>query len=114
MTLNQKIGERAVLIKNNGGDWGIVSGYWKGMKKGVAGTRRKLLKYLLDCHIYLTFVLPTILFSCTVLHVSSLYSDRVLEFHVGLCTVHKLVHDINTAAATSLPLVINNKMMLIP
>lgn len=40
-TLNPRQGERAVLIKNSGGDWGIVIGRWEGMKKGVAGTRRK-------------------------------------------------------------------------
>ena len=27
-------GERAMLIKNNKGDWGIVKGHWTGFKKG--------------------------------------------------------------------------------
>ncbi|XP_045187309.2 uncharacterized protein LOC123545092 [Mercenaria mercenaria] len=37
VTLNPKQGERAVLIKNNQGDWGILVGRWTGFKRGVAG-----------------------------------------------------------------------------
>lgn len=39
VTLNPRGGERAVLIKNNKGDWGIVTGKWTGFIKGVAGVR---------------------------------------------------------------------------
>ncbi|XP_060588834.1 uncharacterized protein LOC132744218 [Ruditapes philippinarum] len=37
--LNPKEGERAVLIKNNEGDWGIVIGRWRYFKKGMKGER---------------------------------------------------------------------------
>lgn len=39
MTLNPKLGERAVLIKNYDGDWGIVCGHWTGIRKGVPPSR---------------------------------------------------------------------------
>ena len=39
MSLNPRAGERAVLIKNNQGDWGILIGKWIGFKKGVAGVK---------------------------------------------------------------------------
>ncbi|XP_045164314.2 uncharacterized protein LOC123528567 [Mercenaria mercenaria] len=39
VTINPKLGERAVLIKNNNGDWGIVCGKWTGLRKGVPPTR---------------------------------------------------------------------------
>ena len=35
------IGERAMLIKDGYGDWGVVTGVWKEFKKGVNGTSRK-------------------------------------------------------------------------
>ena len=35
--LNPMAGERAVVIKNAGGDWAFVVGRWKGYRKGVAG-----------------------------------------------------------------------------
>ena len=35
------IGERAMLIKDAYGDWGVVTGIWKDFKKGVKGTSRK-------------------------------------------------------------------------
>ncbi|XP_052807820.1 uncharacterized protein LOC128236760 [Mya arenaria] len=38
-TLNPKIGQRAMLIKNAAGDWGIVTGEWYGYRKGKQGTR---------------------------------------------------------------------------
>ncbi|WAR06794.1 GRDP2-like protein [Mya arenaria] len=37
--LNPKLGQRAMLIKNTGGDWGIVTGEWNGFKKGKPGVR---------------------------------------------------------------------------
>ncbi|WAR06795.1 GRDP2-like protein, partial [Mya arenaria] len=37
--LNPKIGQRAMLIKNTGGDWGIVTGEWHGFKKGKTAIR---------------------------------------------------------------------------
>ena len=39
--MNPREGERAVLIKNRQGDWGIVLGKWKGMSKGVPGVAGK-------------------------------------------------------------------------
>ncbi|XP_045164643.2 uncharacterized protein LOC123528744 [Mercenaria mercenaria] len=35
ITLNPMQGERAIIIKNNGGDWGIVTGRWKGFKPEI-------------------------------------------------------------------------------
>ncbi|XP_025085903.1 uncharacterized protein LOC112559134 [Pomacea canaliculata] len=35
--LNPKTGERAVLIKNNTGDWGVLVGRWKGFRIGQPG-----------------------------------------------------------------------------
>ena len=35
VTLNPRQGERAVLIKNNEGDWGIVIGHWEGYTRVV-------------------------------------------------------------------------------
>jgi hypothetical protein len=37
VNLNPKKGERAVLIKNNEGDWGIVIGCWRDFKRGIKG-----------------------------------------------------------------------------
>ncbi|XP_050413585.1 uncharacterized protein LOC126828047 [Patella vulgata] len=39
ITLNPKIGERALLIKNHSGDWGVVIGRWAGVRKGVKPIR---------------------------------------------------------------------------
>ena len=36
-TLNSEDGERAVLIKNHYGDWGIILGKWEGARMGVPG-----------------------------------------------------------------------------
>lgn len=36
VTINPRQGERAVLIKNNEGDWGVVMGKWTDFRKGVA------------------------------------------------------------------------------
>jgi len=81
ITLNPKLGERVVLIKNNGGDWGIVSGYWKGMRKGVAGTRRKLLTFLLNRHVNLNIILPTNHWDfCSVFHFSKQQSYCQWQF----------------------------------
>ena len=35
--LNSADGERALLIKDSVGDWGIVHGKWLGFRKGVPG-----------------------------------------------------------------------------
>ena len=43
ITLNPRAGERAVLIKNHQGDWGIVTGQWTGFKRGVPGVKGKIL-----------------------------------------------------------------------
>ena len=37
VTLDIKNGERAVLLKNHAGDWGLVLGCWTGMRKPVPG-----------------------------------------------------------------------------
>ena len=37
--LNPVAGERAIVIKNNAGDWAFVVGRWKGYKKGQAGKK---------------------------------------------------------------------------
>ncbi|XP_033752024.1 uncharacterized protein LOC117335877 [Pecten maximus] len=39
--LSPSKGERAILIKNNKGDWAIVVASWTGRKRGVPGTRGK-------------------------------------------------------------------------
>jgi hypothetical protein len=45
ISLNPKVGERAVLLKNNDGDWGILTGRWGGVRRGVLRTRSKSLSY---------------------------------------------------------------------
>ncbi len=37
-SLNKAKGERAMLIKNNQGDWGLLTGYWEGYVKHEKGT----------------------------------------------------------------------------
>ena len=39
MTLDPKKGERAVVIKNDKGDWGILVARWDGFRKGIPGKR---------------------------------------------------------------------------
>lgn len=39
VTLEPKRGERAMIIKNASGDWGILIGRWDGYKVGVPGRR---------------------------------------------------------------------------
>ncbi|RUS76067.1 hypothetical protein EGW08_016171, partial [Elysia chlorotica] len=39
VTLNPKEGQRAVLIKNNLGDWGIAVGWWEGFQKRTSGRK---------------------------------------------------------------------------
>lgn len=39
MTLDPKSGERALVIKNTYGDWGILVGRWDGYKVGVPAKR---------------------------------------------------------------------------
>ena len=41
--LETKLGERALLIKNTDGDWGIVKGYWAGFRKEKLGKGTILL-----------------------------------------------------------------------
>ena len=36
-TLNMKDGERALLVKDYYGDWGVIIGKWLGYRKGVPG-----------------------------------------------------------------------------
>lgn len=38
ITLSQEKAQRAMLIKDCFGDWGVVVGEWSGFRKGVAGT----------------------------------------------------------------------------
>ena len=35
VVLDPQKGERAVLIKNNDGDWGILIGRWEGFRRGI-------------------------------------------------------------------------------
>ena len=39
MTLDPKKGERAIVIKNNEGDWGILVARWDGFRRGIPGKR---------------------------------------------------------------------------
>ncbi|XP_062595777.1 uncharacterized protein LOC134257152 [Saccostrea cucullata] len=39
ITLSPQKGERAMIIKNNEGDWAILVGRWTGVRKGVPGRR---------------------------------------------------------------------------
>ncbi|GFO43937.1 glycine-rich domain-containing protein 2 [Plakobranchus ocellatus] len=39
VTLNPKEGQRAVLIKNNSGDWGVAIGWWEGFQKRTTGRK---------------------------------------------------------------------------
>ena len=36
--LEQEQGERALLLKDYHGDWGILIGKWEGFRKGMPGT----------------------------------------------------------------------------
>lgn len=38
-TLNTKRGERAMLVKNSKGDWGLVTGFWEGYKNVAKGNK---------------------------------------------------------------------------
>lgn len=38
ITLSQEKAQRAMLIKDCFGDWGVVVGEWSGFRRGVAGT----------------------------------------------------------------------------
>ncbi|KAK3102278.1 hypothetical protein FSP39_010151 [Pinctada imbricata] len=37
LTLTPSKGERAVVIKNNDGDWAVLTGNWTGLRKGIPG-----------------------------------------------------------------------------
>lgn len=37
VTLDIKLGERALLLKNHAGDWGVVLGRWTGLRKPLPG-----------------------------------------------------------------------------
>ncbi|XP_059177584.1 uncharacterized protein LOC131956954 [Physella acuta] len=39
VTLNPKEGQRAVLIKNNNGDWGVAVGWWDGFQRRLTGRK---------------------------------------------------------------------------
>ena len=45
ISLNPRSGERAMLIKTNEGDWGIVVGKWIYFEVGRAGKPRKKIKF---------------------------------------------------------------------
>ena len=40
LTLSQREGERAMLIKNGKGDWGIVKAHWIGFRRGIPKSDR--------------------------------------------------------------------------
>jgi hypothetical protein len=42
-TLDQSVRERAFLIKDAAGDWGVVTAYWTGVRAGVRGTKGESL-----------------------------------------------------------------------
>ena len=42
-SLNSKQGQRALLIKTEEGDWGILIGQWTGFRRGKPGTKGKLI-----------------------------------------------------------------------
>ena len=53
---------RGMLIKDNGGDWGVAVAAWRGMKKGqpgVPGTHR-LHGGTQHCDNYYSYVLPSL------------------------------------------------------
>ena len=50
MTLDPKKGERAIVIKNNEGDWGILVARWDGMKRGIPGRRGNNYRSILEEH----------------------------------------------------------------
>ena len=57
LTLNPRAGERAILIKNFEGDWGLVTGKWIGFKNGVAGRKGTLsLSICFGCHALSAFI----------------------------------------------------------
>ena len=40
--LDPKKGDRAMVIKNNDGDWAVMRGRWTGVKAGTKGEKCKL------------------------------------------------------------------------
>ena len=42
LTLDPTKGERAMFIKNNEGDWAILTGRWYGVKKDIPGIKGTL------------------------------------------------------------------------
>ena len=42
VTLDQSAGQRAMLIKDHYGDWGICVAAWEGFRKGIVGSKGKM------------------------------------------------------------------------
>lgn len=66
-TLDQSVRERAFLIKDAAGDWGVVTAYWTGVRAGVRGTKGEssLTAYCLNRLYILHFTYVCVCNSCS-------------------------------------------------
>jgi len=67
-TLNFSDGERAMIIKDSVGDWGIVVGRWEKFRKGIPGVRGRfhgshIVLYLLVGKMYCVLFVSACFFS---------------------------------------------------
>ncbi|GFR81235.1 glycine-rich domain-containing protein 2 [Elysia marginata] len=82
VTLNPKEGQRAVLIKNNNGDWGIAVGWWEGFQKRTSGRKGSGSEGHLEIRF---FHLPTK--KWYFVSFDRLYSLATSKFEIGDCIV---------------------------
>ncbi|KAL5007201.1 hypothetical protein ScPMuIL_016007 [Solemya velum] len=85
-TLNPRSGERAMLLKNHDGDWGVVFGRWEGRKKGIPGTRTR--KGTPGCPGFLHVRFHKIGEPCQDVSLESQYKYENFTFKVGACEVN--------------------------
>ncbi|KAK6993978.1 glycine-rich domain-containing protein 2 [Biomphalaria glabrata] len=82
VTLNPKEGQRAVLIKNNFGDWGVAVGWWEGFQRRSAGRKGSLSEGHLEVRF---FHLGTNKWHFV--SFDRLYSLATSKFDIGDCVV---------------------------
>ncbi|XP_005098754.1 uncharacterized protein LOC101860571 [Aplysia californica] len=82
ITLNPKEGQRAVLIKNSKGDWGVAVGWWDGYQKRTTGRKGSGSEGHLEIRFY---HLPT--HRWHYVSFDRLYSLATSKFEIGDCVV---------------------------
>ncbi|BFZ08986.1 hypothetical protein BsWGS_12025 [Bradybaena similaris] len=82
ITLNPKEGQRAVLIKNYKGDWGVAVGWWEGIQRKVPGRKGSCSEGHLEVRF---FHLPNNRWHYV--SFDRLYSLATSKFEIGDCVV---------------------------